>query len=117
MAGSKKWFVYTTSYDGTSFAIELDESNTELAGGAIDFPNGGTVVYALPSNVKPRYARYVSADTLTVRNCVICDPAATVNPTIADPVSGQTLTLVATVAEQIRLPRGEDTGLIDSDAT
>lgn len=117
MAGSKKWFLYETDLDGTVFAIELDESNTELAGAGVDYPNGGGVLYSLPGNVKPRYARYASADTFTVRNCVLCAPATAPNPTIADPVSGQTLNLVAVVAEQVRVPRGEDTGLIDGDAT
>lgn len=117
MAGSKKWFIYRTTLDGTDFAIELDESNTELAGAATDYPNGGTVKYALPSNVKPRTARYVSADGLVTRNCVLCDPDGDPAATINDPVSGQTLTLVAVNAEVVRLPRGEDTGLLDGDAT
>lgn len=117
MAGSRKWFRYTTSFDGTTFAISLDESNTELAGAGLDFVAPAGLPYALPVNIEPRKARYVSADTNVVRNCVLCDPAATPADSFTDPVSGQLLTLAAIIAEKIILPFAIDTGLIDGDAT
>lgn len=117
MAGSRKWFLYETSFDGSTFAILLDESNTEAAGGAVDYPDGGTNPYALPRNVKPRYARYRNTAGTITRNCVLCDPGATPEASITDSVSGQTLFLQAVVAEEVSLPFGTDTGLNDGDAS
>lgn len=122
MAGSLKWFLYTAD-SGTQYAVYRDESNLEAVNGAVgDYPDtGGTVTAGLPNNLKPRYASYVSA-TNTVRRNVICLTAAIFNAlapgaTITDQTSGLTLTLVSKTGEKSRLPRGQDTGLTDGDAT
>lgn len=117
MAGSIKYFEYTTDA-GDSFALKADESNTELGGRGIDFGNASTIIYELPRNVKPRYALYRSPDGNVTRKAYICDVSATpANTTIVDPVSGLTLNLVSINAEEIRIPVGLDTGLIDGDAS
>ena len=94
MAGSKKWFIYTTD-NGVDYAILLDESNTEAVNaGTQDYVDGLVVSAALPRNIKPREAFYSnSAKTRTIR-CVALTPAiylglATGNvATIPDPIAG-----------------------------
>ena len=56
MAGSIKWFVYTTD-SGQDFALKADESNLEAVNGSVqDMPGTATTTFALPRNVKPRKA-------------------------------------------------------------
>lgn len=121
MAGSRKWFVYTSDL-GQDYAINLDESNTEAVNaGTQDFPNNGTIQAALPSNIKARYLRFRSTDGRTVRKCVALTPTifGSVGPgsTIANPNGGGDLILSAKVGEKITVPIGPDTGLDDGDAT
>jgi hypothetical protein len=122
MAGSLKWFIYDTD-DGTQFAIKLDESNTEsVNAGSNDFLNNSTLKFALPRNIRPRYALYQSADgTRTVR-CVALTPTIYTGipgniVSIVDPiVPTQNLFLKRIGAEKISLPFGADTGIDDGDA-
>ena len=124
MAGSNKWFVYTTD-DGTDFAIKLDESNTEEVNGATqDYVAAVAIKYSLPKNVVPRAAYYGSADGNRIIKCVgltrtIYDGILTNKTSINDPLSaGATLGLVRIRPEVIRnLPFAQDTGLNDGDAT
>lgn len=123
MAGSLKWFLYTTDA-GTQFAIKLDESNTEEVNGATgDFINTSTVIDALPRNIRPRQAFYSNSDgtrtiAITVLTPTIYSTVVTDTPTIDDPVAGQgTLSIVRIRAERIQLPFSQDTGLQDGDAT
>lgn len=123
MAGSIKYFVYTDDR-GNDWALKRDESNLEqLNAGTQDFPNTGSgVTDELPRNITPRYCRYVSDDGFVARNIVALTPtifagAAANKPTVADAVSGLTLTLKSQFGEQRRLPFGADTGLTDGDAT
>ena len=123
MAGSKKWFVYTTD-QGDDYGLLADESNVEAVnGGTQDYASGVTIVYSLPSNVRPRAAVYKSADgnrtirayalTQTIYNGVL-----TGAPTITDPIGGGTLSLSRLEPEKIKLlPIAADTGLTDGDAT
>jgi len=124
MAGSRKYFVYTTD-DGTDFAANLDESNTEAVnGGTQDYADGVTVKYTLPGNISPRAAVYRNAaGTRTIR-CVCLTQAIYSGvlagaSTIPDPItSGQTLTLVRLEPERFKLvPIASDSGLNDGDAT
>ena len=123
MAGSIKWFEYTTN-DGDTFAIKMDESNGEAVGNA-DYTASSTAVFALPRNIKARMARYVSADTLYTRSIPVTDSAAsagTLPATITAEISGSatpvTLALASFTGEQFTaIPRAEDTGLTDGDAT
>jgi hypothetical protein len=116
MVGSKKWFRYTTD-EGDDFALLADESNTELAGGAVDLTGGASTLYGLPGNIRPRYGRYRSADGLVVRKCYSCTLGATLTTPIIDPSSGLSLELSAIVAEERTFATGTDTGLLDGDAS
>jgi hypothetical protein len=122
MAGSSKWFIYTAD-DGTNFALYSDESNTEAVnGGTQDFLSDSSTRYALPRNVKPRYALYQNAARTRSIKCIaltqtiyngIPDNVATID----DPIDGGTLTLRRIRPEILTLPFGADTGLTDGDAT
>lgn len=124
MAGSLKWFVYTTD-DGTDFAIKLDESNTEAVNGATqDFVAGTAFRYSIPKNLRPRQAVYQSSDGVRTIKCVALTqsiyngiPANVTS--ITDPLPpGNTLGLVRIVPERISpLPFANDTGIDDGDAT
>lgn len=65
MAGSLKYFKYTTS-GGTEYAIKMDESNG-VAVGNTDVVAADLPLIELPRSIKPRYALYRSADGLTSR--------------------------------------------------
>lgn len=122
MAGSIKWFIYTTD-DGDDFGIKLDESNTEdLNGGVQDFPNTPPTQLALPRNIKPRHVIYRNIDGTITRKVVALTPAIysgaeANNPTMVDQVSGQTLSIRRKIGEVVSLPFGQDTGLQDGDPT
>lgn len=123
MAGSIKWFEYTTDDDDT-FAIKMDESNGEAVGNA-DYTASSTAVFALPRNIKPRTARYVSADTNYARLIPITSNTAsagtlpaTINADISGSATPVTLSLASFDGEKFTaIPRAEDTGLTDGDAT
>jgi len=123
MAGSLKWLVYTTDA-GVDFAILLDESNTESVNGSTqDFVDGLAIANAVPRNIKPRELFYTNATRTRTIRCVALTQAIYAGvlsggvPTIPDPLSGQTLTLIRANGERIRLPFALDTGLTDGDAT
>lgn len=124
MAGSIKWFVYTTD-DGTDFAVEQDESNTEAVNGATqDYVAGTAFKYAVPKNLRLRTAYYQSADGKRSIKCVALTqtiyngiPANVTS--ISDPIEPtKTLFLKRIRPEVISpLPFANDTGLDDGDAT
>lgn len=125
MAGSIKWFVYTTD-DGEDFALKLDESNTEAVnGGTQDLVDGASVSNALPRNIKPRRARYTNAARTRAISCVCLTPSiysGVVNggvPTIPDPIAGgaAVLGLIGLTGESRTFPIPLDTGLNDGDDT
>lgn len=124
MTGSMKWFIYTTD-EGTDFAAFLDESNTEAVnGGTQDYPSGAVEpVFALPKNLKPRYAVYQSNDGAITRKVVCLTP--TIFAGVGSAVASITdaayptipLSLRRTVGQKLRRPYGQDTGVNDGDAT
>jgi len=123
MAGSNKWFVYTTD-DGTDFALYADESNTEAINGATqDFVPAVGIRYALPKNVRPRRAVYGNAAGTRTITCfaltsTIYNGIPTNASSITDPIGGGTLGLIRIRPEIItRLPFAGDTGLTDGDDT
>lgn len=124
MAGSIKWFVYTSDL-GQDFGIRLDESNTEAVNaGNQDYATGVTIPFALPRNIKPRYVEYSNAERTRTIRCVCLTPTIYQGvvqggvPTITDPIAGTgTLGLLRARGEQIQLPQPLDTGLTDGDAT
>lgn len=124
MAGSKKYFVYTTD-NGIDFALLADESNTEAVNaGTQDYADGISIPYELPRNIRPR--KLIYANPLRTRK-ITCYALTTAIfsgapigvPTIDDPITaGQTLTLVDAVPEERkRIPISIDTGLTDGDAS
>jgi hypothetical protein len=125
MAGSIKWFVYTTD-SGVDYALRLDESNTEAVnGGTQDYVTGLNIVPAVPRNIKPRVVFYTNAARTRTIKCV-CLTQTIYNavvggsvPTIADTIAGgaATLGLIRAKGEQIQLPVPLDTGLNDGDET
>lgn len=121
MAGSRKWFVYTSD-SGTDYAINRDESNLEaINAGQQDYVEATAVNIAIPVNVKPRYCRFRSADGTVSRNIVALTPtiynAIAVGSEITDGPSGKTLFLTEKVGERIRFPYAVDTNLTDGDAS
>lgn len=124
MAGSIKWFVYTTD-DGTDYAIKADESNVEaLAAGTQDYPETGTPpIHAVPRNIRPRFAMFQNAaGTRKIKVPVITTTlynALNGTSTIPDPINvgGPELAFLYKRPELIQVPRGQDTGLDDGDAT
>lgn len=122
MAGSIKWFIYTTD-TGADYALQADESNVEAVnGGTQDFLNDSTVIYAVPRNVRPRYAVYSNAAGTREIKCValtttIYNAIPSTVQSITDPIGGGTLTLKRIRPEVITLPFGQDTGLDDGDVT
>lgn len=123
MAGSIKWFEYTTDA-GDTFALKMDESNGEAVGN-VDYSATSTATFALPRNIQPRVARYTSADGLYARSiCVGSNTAtpATLPQTIEGNISGSagtiTLSLASYTGEKFTaIPRAGDTGLDDGDDT
>lgn len=124
MAGSRKWFAYTDDL-GTTFAIQLDESNTEAVnGGTNDLIDGANVPNAVPRNIKPRAVYYTNVDRTRTIRCVCLTPTiysgviAGGVPTITDPIAGTgSLGLIRSEGERRTLPIPLDTGLNDGDAT
>lgn len=116
MAGSLKWFRYTTD-EGDDFGVFADESNAELAGTGVDLTGGASTLYGLPRNVQPRYARYQDATGTIVRKALICVQGTNPTTPIIDPVSGASLEIVGIIGEKTRILTGVDTGIIDGDAT
>jgi hypothetical protein len=123
MAGSIKWFEYTTD-SGATFAISMDESNGEAVGNA-DYTTSSTVTFKLPSNVKKRFARYVSDDGNHVRNIPVSSNAANVN-TLPASFTAQAVNIADGVVVKLRqfvgesismIPQAADTGLNDGDLT
>lgn len=124
MAGSLKWFQYTTD-NGDDFGIYMDESNGEVVGNADFAPLvSDSVIYALPRNVKPRTALYRSIDGKVSRRIPVTDPAASIATlapsfTVAaiDGNASQQLNLTLFRGEEVKRIVGFDTGLDDGDAT
>lgn len=125
MAGSIKWFVYTTD-SGVDYALKLDESNTEaINGGTQDYVTGLNIVPAVPRNIKPREIFYTNAArtrtircvalTQTIYNAVVGGSV----PTIADTIAGgaATLGLIRANGERIQLPVPLDSAQTDGDDT
>lgn len=79
MAGSKKYFVYTSSLlNGYQYAINQDESNAEAANGSgYDYTDSLSLDMS-PRGVKPREVTYVGKDSTGAkvsRTIVWFDPA------------------------------------------
>lgn len=122
MAGSLKYFKYTTS-GGTEYAIKMDESNGEAVGNT-DLVAADAALSGLPRNIKPRYVLYRSADGLTTRRIPVTGNTIDLNDlpatfAVANPVvDGADITVLrqSLVGEVQRPVVPVDTGLLDADA-
>lgn len=121
MAGSRRWFTYVTD-GGTSYAINLDESNTELANGAAANVSVLGLVASVPKNVTPRYVLFKDASGNYSRRVVGLTVASfnalTAASTLTFPVEGAAGVDMAPSfkrGESIRIPATVDTGLLDGD--
>lgn len=118
MAGSLKWFKYTTDF-GDTFGILMDESNGEAVGNSDYEPADGVIRFAVPRNVDVRVATYRSLDGRQQLRIPVCDPAATI-VTLPGVVVNNTVnyTLTQFVGERYNpIPFPGDTGLTDGDDT
>lgn len=124
MAGSIKAFLYTDDLNQT-WAIKLDESNTEAVNGATGDLSSGVGGNALPRNVKPREVFYTNAARTRTIRCVALTPTVYQGvleggvPTIPDPIAGGAATLgfIRANGERRTLFLPLDTGLTDGDDT
>lgn len=122
MAGSLKFFKYTTS-GGTTYALKMDESNGEAVGNT-DLVAADLPIVALPRNITPRYVLYRSADNLTTRKIPVTAnnidlealPASFTVPNAV--IGGAAITVIrqSFVGEIQRPVTNLDTGLVDGDA-
>lgn len=124
MAGSRKWFKYTTD-SGDTFGVNMDESNGELVGNTdFEATDNDVVVYAIPRNISPRSALYRSTDGLATRRIIVTDndeDITTVTSSFVVPAqdgSGPfTMQLQSFKGEEIKRIVSVDTGMIDGDDT
>ncbi len=124
MAGSRKDFVYTDD-TGDTFAINLDESNTEAVNGTTGTltANSAPQNY-VPRNVKVREVFYSNTQRTRTIRCVALTPAiysALLTPPFADipdpldSTNAAGLFLSRANGERRRVPIARDTGLNDGD--
>jgi len=123
MAGSLKWFKYTTS-GGTPYGVFMDESNGEAVGNT-DVVDADLPLAEIPKGLKPRYVLYRSSDgltsrkiTVTANNVDITALPATI--TVASPIvggAGIVLNRQSFVGEIQRQVISVDTGQQDGDVT
>lgn len=123
MAGSRKWFRYTTA-GGDVYALNMDESNGEHVGND-DLTGFGSTLVSLPPNIRPRFCVYRSSDGRYSRRIPVSSPTTGIDDLPATlsitPEGGGTavvLNLSYFQGERItRIPTGADTGLNDGDDT
>jgi len=120
MAGSLKWFTYTSD-DGTDWALFGDESNIEAANGGAGTGAPPGQNYKPPANLRIRYAVFANADgTRTLRVPILTQTiynSLAPGDTIPDGVAGTgTLAYIRKRPEVITpAPTVFDTGLDDGD--
>ena len=121
MAGSNKWFTYTSN-DGTDWALFGDESNIEGANGGAQQGAPANQLYKPPANLRPRYAVYSNAaGTRNLKVPILTETiynALTAASTIPDQIAGggATLNMIRKRPEIISpIPTAFDTGLNDGD--
>jgi hypothetical protein len=121
MAGSLRWFRYTTD-DNVNFAFIGDESNTEALAGQASNWTVSDPFYTLPGNLKPRVAYFQGQNGNRIIKVIVPTKTQYDNlapsSTLPDPINpaDPALTFVRKKNEEItRYPSSLDTGLLDGD--
>lgn len=119
MAGSIRYFRYTAD-DGTTWALQADESNIEAINTGADLIITPGQKYKVPPNLEPRHAIFQSADGRVRRKIVVLSTGTygplSATTSFVDPVSELTVTLKRKVGEVVSLPSLADTAINDGDA-
>ncbi|MEB3282366.1 MAG: hypothetical protein VKK42_25960 [Lyngbya sp.] len=127
MAGSLKWFIYTTD-TGNNMGHFMDEDWGELMGNT-DVTTDPSGLYGIPMNLEPRYALYRSNSGARQLKVVVGDNTATsdtlpqtitvdaTNGEVSEQATDNTFYLSTLIGERYRPVIAVDTGLIDGDAT
>ena len=127
MAGSLKYFRYTTDTD-FEFGILMDEDWGELVAN-VDVGNGDSGLYGIPVNLQPRYALYRSQSgkrqlkiAIGANDATTLTLPATINIAgasgeVSEDATDNTMILYSLVGERYRQVIGQDTGMIDGDLT
>jgi hypothetical protein len=119
MAGSKAWFDYVSD-NGTTYAIEQDESNAVAAGMT---PLTSAASPKVPSGMQPRYVNVLHAASGSRRRQVVGSTAADLWTGVATSVTlknyahataeAVAFAVTSKIGEkQTRLPNVADTGLL-----
>lgn len=120
MAGSNKWFTYTSD-DGTDWALKGDESNIEGVMGSVGAGAPANQLYKPPRNLRVRFAVFGNqAGTRQIKVPVLTQTvynALSAEDTIPDQIAGTgTLAFIRKRPETILdTPTVFDTGLTDGD--
>jgi len=113
MAGSIRWFNYTTD-GGVTYSIQADRSNIAAVNPSGTGTPSSLVVGAVPRNITPRYALFADISGTIRRKVPLLTPAdvVAVTATLSFVPQGETATVTLTylVGERIRLPKLQDTG-------
>ena len=127
MAGSRKWMVYTAD-NGTEYAVQVDESNSEATGmGWLDYEAGGTA-QPLPKGFVMRTIAAQDSVSGARRQIPVGQSGASAfaiggtillqsfMPGATGVIAFEILSALGERFSQGR-PRANDTGLTDGDAT
>ena len=127
MAGSLKWFIYTTD-TGNPFGHFMDEDWGELMGNT-DVASDPSGLYGIPINLEPRYALYRSSSGARQLKVVVGDNAANSDSLpqtitldggegeVSETATDNTFYLSSLIGERYRPVIALDTGLTDGDIT
>lgn len=127
MAGSLKWFIYVTD-TGQNMGVFMDEDWGELVGNT-DVTADPSGLYAVASNLEPRYALYRSTSGKRQLKIVVGDNAATsdtlpqaitidaTNGEVSEDATDNSLYLSSLMGEKYRPVIALDTGMQDGDET
>lgn len=115
MAGSIRWFNYTTD-GGVTYSVQADRSNVAAVNPSGTGTPGSLSIAAVPRNIKIRYALFADATGLIRRRVPLLTPAdvAALVPTLSFVPQGETAAVALTYiqGESTRLPKLADTGRV-----
>lgn len=124
MAGSRRWFNYTTDA-GDTFGMEMDEDMGEIVGNT---NVTGTTVYSIPGNIEPRYALFQNQSGTSHRKIILSAISliatlieqiviTATNGEVSADADDNTFNLSFISGEKVRRIKTVDTGMVDGDTT